>query len=202
MTYTVTNTFVDGTLIKASEVNDNFTQAATQVSSTSAGHTHNGTDSKILQLDWDTCWADSVHAHSSDAEGGVIPIAYIQQIATSPSFTAGAYEFSAISAATLTTFNYVEIIMTATGSGGGVSPNVASNFKIQEKYTGGSYGDILGTTAWANLGGVNAGVTVSSTFSFFHTLTANDKANGMQVKILDTGSSAIGLIQVALRLVK
>lgn len=51
MTYTPTNTFVAGNLIKSTEVNENFNQAATQVSDTSTGHDHDGSNSKYLPTD-------------------------------------------------------------------------------------------------------------------------------------------------------
>ena len=35
-----------------------------------AGHDHDGADSMLL--DWDLCWTDAVHAHSSAAEGGLL----------------------------------------------------------------------------------------------------------------------------------
>ena len=39
--------------------------------SSNTGHDHSqDTGGTGKKLDWDTCWADSVHDHSSDAEGG------------------------------------------------------------------------------------------------------------------------------------
>ena len=45
-----TNTFVNGTLADADEVNTNFTQAATQVSNVTSGHSHDGTDSRVIGI--------------------------------------------------------------------------------------------------------------------------------------------------------
>ena len=39
---------------------------------TSTGHDHDGNDSK--KLDWDSCWADAVHNHTTNAEGGTITV--------------------------------------------------------------------------------------------------------------------------------
>ena len=39
---------------------------------TATGHDHDGNDSK--KLDWDSCWADAVHNHTTNAEGGTITV--------------------------------------------------------------------------------------------------------------------------------
>lgn len=40
-------------------------------------HIHDGTSDDGATLDWDTCWSDAVHNHSSNAEGGAIPLGSI-----------------------------------------------------------------------------------------------------------------------------
>jgi len=35
-------------------------------------HTHDGSSDDGAQLDWDSCWSDAVHNHTSNAEGGLI----------------------------------------------------------------------------------------------------------------------------------
>ena len=62
--------FTDGEVLYAADLNDTFDEVINRLQNISTGHDHDGTDSKAL--DWDSCWADAVHSHGSDAEGAVL----------------------------------------------------------------------------------------------------------------------------------
>jgi hypothetical protein len=56
-------------------------------------HTHQSTQGGLL--DWDTCWTDAVHNHTSNAEGGTLPFA-MELIATITLGGSGVVDFSSI----------------------------------------------------------------------------------------------------------
>lgn len=54
-----------------------------------SGHAHTGTTGGA-KLDWDTCWADAVHNHTSDAEGGTLSSSSIFPVTSDTAWHSGA----------------------------------------------------------------------------------------------------------------
>lgn len=104
------------------------------------------------------------------------------------------YELSAITSENLSNKNYVIISITGLWESSSRNTGEATNsIKIQTKEGGGSYGDSLSYTIVAK--GSNGGTPVSrnnyqsKTFNWIHTLTAGEKANGVQVKVFSKSYS-------------
>lgn len=105
------------------------------------------------------------------------------------------HELTAINAADLANADYLIIKVLCSVSA--VSDNTASNanatLQFQTKEVGGAYADTMTTkTVWradSTGSGVNTRISGLQTVEWVHTLTAGEKANGVQVKILAVASA-------------
>lgn len=98
------------------------------------------------------------------------------------------HELNAIDADQLVNAKYIKISMFI--NCGSYEDSTSSRYavvKIQEKYTGGSYSDILAyfTPTQVQESGTGGGISGSFTqyFEYWYELTANDKSNGCQFQI-------------------
>jgi len=101
------------------------------------------------------------------------------------------YETSLITAASLVGATYIRIKITTTASAKGIFSSTAGSaaLKLEEKYNGGAYSTLFDVTrnsldsdgSGGNFINVNSG-----TLEYIYTLTANDLANGIYLKITST----------------
>ena len=103
-------------------------------------------------------------------------------------------EFDAISAANLTDAKYVKISVTSANSSTGASGYLT----IQTKEVGGEYADSLAQTEIVYITTAHS-LTATGSFIWHHTLTAGEKTNGVQVKVILSG---ITNIMTTLELIK
>jgi len=161
-----------------------------------------------------TADADEVNTNFEDIEQEIdkLNISPINQIYTGSDFDTSAnnstdeasYELTSISSSDLTDKNYVIIKITGTYSTTTEMINETSSgessveLKIQLKELGDSYADILPYTkllAQSMTGGITSSsshsqsISKSDTFTYIHTLTTDEKTNGIQLKIF---SKSIG----------
>lgn len=117
--------------------------------------------------------------------------------------TSNSYEPSAIAAADLTEKNYLIINATVNASVSLATDGTGSSaLLIEEKYVGGSYSSIFTGTALSYTD--RNAISLTQTFTYVYTLTANDKANGVQLKFTGSatgltspaGSASIANVQV------
>lgn len=105
------------------------------------------------------------------------------------------YETSLISATSLAKADYLKIKICVKSQSGFISNtnNGQAKIKIEEKYSGGAYGDILAYTdlnIFQQLGsGGSQYFTTANTIEYVYTLTANDKANGVYLKVTSESST-------------
>jgi len=170
----VTNDFVAGNLIKSSEVNTNFTDVETYINN---GYASTGYIAQIYTGDgFDT----SAAANETDEQE---------------------HELDLISAATINAYNanYVQIIMVGDvdchieSTTGGRTGYVQA--KIQEKYSGDSYADIMTYSYLAYVYGTTTSYNYSryiSNITYHYALTSTDKANGVYFKLFSKSQSANG----------
>jgi len=110
----------------------------------------------------------------------------IDQIYTGSGFNStggstGTHELTAITAAELNDSDYLEIIVTSTSDCDANSGSASTVLQIETKDVGGSYSDTF------NKNPITATATdrtiVTTTITWIHTLTANEKTNGVQVRM-------------------
>lgn len=93
-------------------------------------------------------------------------------------------------------YNYLKIKITAnttlaTTSGSGTRPS--QNIKIETKDVGGAYSDSLASTNFNKItGAIESSTDILNTLVWHHTLTNNEKANGIQVRISVINQPQIG----------
>jgi len=88
------------------------------------------------------------------------------------------YEMTAISAADLVGATYIKISMTAYFNAAGTS-GARLYYKVETKEIGGSYSDSLASREICD----NTSGERMATIDYYHTLTAGEKTNGVQVKL-------------------
>jgi len=107
------------------------------------------------------------------------------------------HELNAITSTNAAKYTYakVTICYKATSSANAANSGIAQ-LKIQVKETGGAYGDEFAfttlSTSFANPD-VGSSDAVFSTITWYHTLSAGDKSNGLQFKILTQEPNGTGL---------
>tara|TARA_Y100000310_G_C20694681_1_gene824708 strand:+ start:4235 stop:4759 length:525 start_codon:yes stop_codon:yes gene_type:complete len=102
------------------------------------------------------------------------------------------YELTAITAADLSGMNYVKITMlgkTNVRSKDGYNGTV--QLKIQTKDTGGSYSDsmVYRTTLEQDTANDETDIVLTGSTNWIHTLTDDEKTNGMQIKVFSKSTS-------------
>lgn len=147
-------------------------------------------------------WSDGDILYAADLNGN-FSFPQILDVYTGNGFdtssggtTSASYEFADISAAALGVSNYLEIKLTLsvaaycalTGSVG------ATTIKIESKDLGGAYSTDLSnnlfTVAQPSTTANLPTHTEIKTISWIHTLTVNEKANGIKIKITSTSTAA------------
>ena len=122
---------------------------------------------------------------------------------TNAGITSNGYEMTAITSANLINANYLiinAIVNVAASSINGIS--CFGYLTFQTKYTGGAYADSMTQVIVARTVGANHITDGVHQVTWIHTLTANEKANGVQVKIVGSvevqndGSGSIGASSV------
>ena len=116
------------------------------------------------------------------------------------------HELDAISAANLANATYLKISIladvyvwnTATDE-----KNAKVTLQLQTKQTGGAYGDTLASFTWRGTTSKETNASAEQQeerkfITYYHTLTAGEKANGVQVKILATAVQGEGTHQSSL----
>lgn len=104
------------------------------------------------------------------------------------------YEMIAIAAADLGNADYVEIEITGTAYAHSYAGNSNVQLKVQTKYIGGSYADSTGyqTILKTDITGDDVAIYNIYTWKWIHTLSANEKANGVQVKLFSISTANTG----------
>jgi pectate lyase len=108
------------------------------------------------------------------------------------------YEFDAITSANLGSANYLLISLNFTeGLNALNNPGTAAlTLQIQTKEVGGAYADSMAVKTIRSVAYLASTTGMAREFKWVHTLTAGEKANGVQVKVLaaatttGTGSNA------------
>jgi len=144
---------------------------------TSTGHDHDGTDSKFIARNRisQIYTADAFDSSRVQGDGS--------------GTTSNSYEFTQINASDLIGINYIEISITGTAN---TNFDVSTvKLTIETKDVGGSYADSLPITNILSIGSVSGGDidNYASTFSWIHTLTNDEKTNGILIKV--TSSSYV-----------
>jgi len=114
------------------------------------------------------------------------------------------YELTALTSTQIKGSNYVVVTVMATATW--ASDTQYCGMKIQAKYTGGAYADDLAYINWTRDSSI-AGRQITPVYvTWVHTLTANEKTNGVQFKMfshsVSTGAATMAFsnIQTTLRL--
>lgn len=172
MTFTPTNTFTNGTLADATQVNTNFTQVANELN----GTTSTGNKWSIVkQIYTSTAFNSTITGGGSDEHS---------------------YEMTAFTATNLIGKTYVRlrVLYKSKCALGSLTPAYAQ-FKIQEKYTGGAYADALAYNYVNYVSTANNHGTEDETMrviEYLYTLNANDLANGCQFKLWSKSYNGAG----------
>jgi hypothetical protein len=108
-----------------------------------------------------------------------------------PTTATSTYEFSSISSSDLSGMNYLNIninglFFCARGTGITFAQVKGIYFQIQTKDIGGSYSDSMSNRIIAGIGSITS-VIMPINFNWIHTLSANEKSAGVQVKVIVTG---------------
>jgi hypothetical protein len=157
------NPWLNGEVLYAADLNDTIID-------TTAGHSHTGTDSMLtgqptIQVIYTGTGLDLTGATSQNVE------------------------FTSISAAALTSANYLIIEITANASiyTSDSTSNASITLQLQTKPIAGAYADTMTTKTLLSGYQYRRGKEYTGTLSWIHTLTASEKSAGVQVKALTAG---------------
>ncbi len=127
-------------------------------------HQHDGTSDDGAKLDWDNCWTDAVHDHSSAAEGGqitlttgvtgILPIANGGTAATTASTartnlglgTIATQAYSAVSITGGTITGITDLALADGGTGASTTAAAFTNIVVPKVYDSGWFAVSLNTT--------------------------------------------------------
>jgi len=149
----IPNSFTNGTIADADKVNENFTYVDDRLSTMEAVYTGSDFDSSIST------------ANNSDEQS---------------------YEMPAISSDELTGFNYLVITITGTTFIQETTVAAKTEIKIQTRAVGDSYSDSLGYTPTVQRNASTDATPdfyLTNTIRWVHTLTNDEKTNGVQIKL-------------------
>lgn len=160
--------------VKPTDLNDTFDEAAKRIQNTSTGHDHDGTDSRLVpgtkhfQVYTGTGFDTSVTGALQD--------------------TSTSQELTTITSANLASANYVKIRILYTALARQPGSDASEDFlKIETKDVGGSYSDSLAETrVLYNIGSSSTdtnSMEATQTLEWTHTLTANEKTNGITIRV-------------------
>jgi hypothetical protein len=146
-------------------------------------------------------WIDGEVLYAADLNNNFISSGKVLAVYTSTAFDStysgsgtqtNSYEFADISAASLGNADYLVVSILDYMSLDHADGSCSISLKIETKDLGGSYADSFPLTALlSNVHTNNVLETTRGVFSFFwvHTLTSNEKANGIKVKITSSSTS-------------
>jgi len=102
------------------------------------------------------------------------------------------YEMDSISSDITSSATYIKITVFGNAQTGYIFANGYIQLKIQSKEIGGSYADILAYDYIMKTGMYDDDVNVNINYVYYHTLTAGEKSNGIQLNIFSKSYASAG----------
>jgi len=156
---------------------------ATEPSGVSEGALWYKTTDKVLYSydgsSWNSVTPDQVPSTNLIYTGDGFDLSYVNG-----STTEEEHELTAISSADLTGYDYLKISILAVQTCNDAGRNFMT---LQTKYTGGSYGDAMPQKTTGDYS-----VSEILHYDFIHTLSQDEKDNGVQVKVKTRGTGTAG----------
>jgi hypothetical protein len=166
----------DGQTLTAADLNDTFDEAVKRIQNTSTGHDHDGTDSKVVGRDKIMEVSTSATLNFNLTAAGTAETSLVM---------------SDISSANINLYqaNYVEIMLRGymyLQNSGSADHRIDFKYQVKELPSG-SYIDVIAyNRVHENISlGADSGRTFYKevVYSHLHTLTANEKTNGISIKL-------------------